>query len=257
MKKFIYLLTFTLAFVNLSCASLFSSLNNGTCSCTCAACINCTNKHHVTLTAEQLAKQDSINAEKAKRDAELDSLLNMDYSLVHYEIPEPEPYKWDPEEVISTPQETLLPLFKTGKPTTGGDTEYILKDINSSTQVNDIYFYFNTKEGVPEPLRFVVHFFADDPINFHKLRFNIDGFIYEYVPTNIKRSNDGKFYSENFDEAMNAESRDIVAGLAHCTYADVLLVNEKGVSHRIYFKEKHLKHFKETYELYRKMGGTL
>lgn len=257
MKKIIYLLAFSFAFVNLSCASLFSSFNNGACTCTCAACINCTNKHHVPLTAAQLAKQDSINAQKALRDAELDSLLNMDYTIVHYEIAEPEPYKWEPDEVISTPQETLMALFRTGKAITGGDTEYLHKEINSSTKVNDIYVYFNTANEVPEPLRFVVHFYADDPINFDKLRFNIDGFKYEYVPTNIKRSNDGKFYSENFDNAMNADSRDIIAGLAHCTYADVLLVNEKGISHRIFFSDKQLKHFKETYELYRKMGGQL
>lgn len=256
MKKIIYLLAFSFAFVNLSCASLFSA-NNGTCTCTCAACINCTNKHHVPLTAAQLAKQDSINAANAQRDAELDSLLNMDYTIVHYEIAEPEPYKWDPNEVIDTPLETIMASFRTGKSTTGGDTEYIHKEINSSTKVNDIYVYFNATNGVPEPMRFVVHFYADDPINFDKLRFNIDGFKYEFVPENIKRTNDGKFYSENFDNAMNADTRDIIAGLAHCTYANVLLVNERGISHRIYFKEKQLKHFKETYELYRKMGGQL
>ncbi|MBR5638697.1 MAG: hypothetical protein IKW83_02925 [Muribaculaceae bacterium] len=254
MKKIIYLLTLSIAIVNVSCASLFSAAN-GDCSCTCPACLNCAHKHHA-LTAEQLAKQDSLNAVKSWHDAELDSLLNMDYTIVHYDS-DPVPYKWDPDEVISTPQETLMALFKTGNPTTGGDTEYVLKEISTSTKVNDIYFYFNTKDGVPEPLRFVVHFYADDQINFNKLLFNIDGFKYEYVPTGIKRTNDGKFYSENFDNAMNEDSRDIVAGLAHCMSADVLLVSERGVNHRIYFSEAQLKHFKETYELYRKMGGKL
>ncbi len=255
MKKIIYLLTFTLAFVNVSCASLFSSLG-ADCSCTCPACLNCAHKHHAPLSA-QFAHQDSVNKAKSLRDAELDSLLNMDYTIIHYEVSGPEPYKWEPNEVISTPQETLMALFRTGSPTTGGDTEYILKEINSSTKVNDIYFYFNTKDGVPEPLRFVVHFFADDPINFNKLVFNLDGFKYEYVPTGIKRTNDGKYYSENFDNAMNEQSRDIVAGLAHCEYADMLLVSERGVNHRIFFSEDQLRHFKETYQLYRKMGGTL
>jgi hypothetical protein len=255
MKKIIYLLTFSFAIVNVSCASLFSAAN-GECNCTCPACLNCAHKHH-TLTPEQLAKQDSINAAKKWHDAELDSLLNMDYTIVHYDVSGPEPYKWELNEVISTPQETLMELFRTTNPTTGGDTEYILKDINTNPKVNDIYCYFNTKDGVPEPLRFVVHFYADDPINFVKLRFNLDGFIYEYVPTDIKRSNEGKFYLENFDNAMNEQSRDIVAGLAHCEYADVLLISERGVNHRLYLTEQQLKHFKATYELYRKMGGTL
>ena len=256
MRKIVYLLTFTLAIVNISCASLFSP-PNGVCTCTCAACINCTGKHHVALTAEQIARQDSLNAVKKLRAAELDSLLNMDYSLVHYEVSGPEPYKWDPNEVITTPQDVLMEMFKTGTPTTGGDTEYILKGINSNYKINDVYFYFNTTDGIPEPLRLVVHFYADDQINFSKLLFNLDGFKYEYVPTNIKRTNDDIFYSERFDNAMNEQSRDIVAGLAHCDYAEVLLVSEHGVSHRIYFSDKQLKHFKETYELYRLMGGKL
>ena len=255
MKKIIYLLALSLAIINLSCASLFTA-GDGTCSCTCPACLNCAHKHHLHPNAKDSTKSASI-----KRDAELDSLLNMDYSIVHYDVDysnyEPEPYKWDPNEVITTPQETLLALFKTGKSTTGGDTEYLLKEINSSYKANDIYFYFNTTNGVPEPLRFVLHFYADDPINFNKLSFNIDGFKYDYEPTGIKRSKDGKFYTEGFDNAMDEKSRDIAAGLAHCKYANVLLVSEKGVNHRLFLNETQLKHFKDTYELYRKMGGKL
>lgn len=253
MKKIIYLLTISLAFVNLSCASLFSG-GDAACTCTCPACLNCAHKHHSPLT---YANQDSIKAANALRDAELDSLLNMDYTIVHYDVSGPEPYKWDPDEVISTPKDNLLALFRTGTPSTGGDTEYLLKEINSSYKANDIYFYFNTKDGVPEPLRLVVHFYADDPVNFSKLNFSIDGFKYEYVPTGIKNVKEGKFYAEYFDNAMNEQSRDIVAGLAHCRNANVLLVSEKGVSHRLFLNEKQLKHFKETYELYRKMGGKL
>lgn len=254
MKKFIYLLAFLLALVNFSCASLFST--EGVCNCNCAACINCNNKHHVPLTAEQIAMQDSLKALQEKRKAELDSLLNMDYSLVHYEVAPPEPYKWEPDEVISTPLEELVPLFRTSQ-SSAGSTEYLIKDINTNYKENDCYFYFNTKDGVPEPLRFVVHYFADDPIYFDKLRFTIDDFKYEYVPTDIKRSNDGKFYAEYFDNAMSESSRDVVAALARCNYANMLMVNEKGVSHRIYFSEKQLKRFRETYKLYRKMGGEL
>lgn len=253
MKKIVYLLAFLLALVNFSCASLFST--DGVCNCNCAACINCNNKHHLPLTAEQIAMQDSIKALQEKHKAELDSLLNMDYSLVHYEVAPPEPYKWEPNEVISTPLEELEPLFRTSLSDAGA--EYLLKEVNSSYKDNDCYFYFKTKDGVPEPLRFVVHFYADDPIKFDKLRFTIDDFKYEFVPTDIKRSNDGKYYAEYFDNAMDESSRDLVAALARCYYANMLMVNEKGVSHRIYFSEKQLKHFRSVYELYRKMGGEL
>ena len=48
MKKFIYLLAFSFAFVNYSCTTLANLFGGaGVCNCTCAACVNCTGKHHV------------------------------------------------------------------------------------------------------------------------------------------------------------------------------------------------------------------
>ena len=104
MKKFIYLLAFSFAFVNYSCTTLANLFGGaGVCNCTCAACVNCTGKHHV-LTEEQKAALEAQQLkqaqEDAKRQAELDSLLNMDYTIVHYDLPEVknDPYKWDDDE---------------------------------------------------------------------------------------------------------------------------------------------------------------
>ena len=265
MKKIIYLLTFAMVFVNYSCSSLGTLFGgaNGVCNCTCAACVNCNNKHKHVLTGTEYAQlqnqQAKLTEEEAKRKAELDSLLNMDYTIVHYDVPDPNqyiPYYWDDNELITESKDSLEALFNKSKAKTGGDTEYLHKGINNSYKENDVYFYFNTKDGKPEPLRMVVHFYADDPIEFHTLKMQLDRYKYEFKPTKVNRSTEGKFYIENFDQALDSSCRDFVAGLAQCQYGNILLLS-KGVSHRIYLTEKQLKHFRDTYKLYRLMGGKL
>jgi len=207
--------------------------------------------------AEQKAKQE---AEEARRRAELEELLKADYSIVQYVDPDPEPYKWEDEEEISTPKDSLLAQIKTGPVTAGGETEYVHKEINTDYKENDFYFYFKTINGVPEPLRFVAHYYADDPIDFVKLKLTIDDFKYEYTPTDINKTSEGKFYIENFDNVMNTsdEARNLVAALAHCSYyANMVLVSGSGVSHRIFFTPDQLRRFRQTYELFRLMGGKL
>lgn len=254
----------SLVFINYSCASLSAFLNGAhECNCDCDICRLCRNKHLNLSPEDQARLQALVNGQsttqgvKSTRDAELDSLLNMDYSIVIYDLPEikePEPITWDDNEVITTPIDSLMPLFKSAS--TSGDGEYIMKDINTSFKENDIYFYFKTKNGVPEPLRLVVHYYADDPVEFDDLQFEIDYFNYEFKPNNIKRIKDGIYFSEQFDEAMDAKSRDLAAALAHCREANVLL-HSKKVSHRLYLNEMQLKNFRETFKLYRLMGGKL
>lgn len=263
MKNFYYLLAFTLMFVNTSCSFLAGLAGNNLCNCTCSECIKCEHKvGHLPTVHYQ--KQDSTQ-QVANSDPELDSLLNLDFSIVHYEVPEDPtpkariPYYWDENEEVDVQLDSLKRLFKVTK--NGDITEYVHKGINTAISNNDIYFYITEKNGVLEPLRFVVHYYADDSIEFESLKFNLDGFKYEYKPTNIKRETEGKFFIERFDNAFNAKSRDIASALSKCRYvggaSNVLLHSKKGVSHRIYLTKDQVKHFLDTYNLYRKMGGTL
>jgi hypothetical protein len=206
--------------------------------------------------AQYQAQQKKQNEEEARRNAELDSLLNMDYTIVHYDLPDgPTPYVWEENEEITTPIDSLEALFKKTE-LSNGETEYILRGINTNYKENDVYFYFTVKDGVPQPLRFVVHYYADDPVEFYTLKMKLNRFDYEYTPKKIQRSTEDIYFSERFDEALDAESRDFVSGLAHCEYANILLQSKK-VSHRLYLTEKQLNRFRDTYKLYRLMGGTL
>ena len=62
---------------------------------------------------------------------------------------------------------------------------------------------------------------------------------------------------ENFDEEISPEARHLVAALAHCKKANVVLVSSSGVNHRLFFREKDLRHFKQVFEAYRALGGRL
>ncbi len=255
MKKSIYLLTILLSFVNCSCASLFSSAS-GVCNCTCEVCKDCKNKHKHLLSPEELAQyeaaQEAKSAEEARRQAELDSLLNMDYSLVKYTIPDLEPYKWEDNEIIKTELNDLSPSFRIS------GNQCLYSNINTSIKHNDFYMYFDTNnEGSADALHFVVHFYADDSIDFYKMVLNADGFTYEYTPKNLNRSRDGIYYAENFDDVVGDDLKDIVAALAHCEYAHIILISNRGLNHRVVFKPEKLKQFKDTYEIFRLMGGKI
>lgn len=261
MKKIIFLLTLPLALINVSCAILGHHSANGICTCTCEACRNCLHKLSPEQLAHYQASQDSLSAEEARKRAELDSLLNMDYTIVHYEIEtpqEPQPFKWEPEEVIDADINVLSPLFRTHNVNqSSGYAEYVYKNVNTSFKDNDTYFYFTTVNGVAQSLHFVVHFYADDPVNFVSLRISADNFKYEFTPTNITHTRDGAFYVENFDNVVDAKSKDVVAALAHCSYANMVMVSDGGVNHRIFFTPENLKRFRDTYNLFRLMGGKI
>lgn len=205
-----------------------------------------------------IVEQTPKDEEEAKRKAEIDSLLNIDYDTpFQFDFSDPEPYKWEQNEHIDASLDSLMTLFRVS---TGADnvTTYIHKDINTSYKNNDFYFYFTVKDSVPGPMHFVAHYYADDPVKFHSLKFKIDQFDYIYSPTDIQNSNDGKYYAENFDNAMNKtdQARDLVAALGHCSYSNMVLVSN-NVSHRIFFSEKQLQRFRATYQLYRLLGGNM
>ena len=257
MKKIINLFTVTLAFVTSSCALFNQTTAGGICTCTCEACLSCKVHHHV-LTPELQAKLDSMNSlksdEEAKKKAELDSLLNMDYSLKQYYYDtEVLPYSWDEVEEFDVEIDSITPLFRASNIENG--VKFVNKNANTSIKKTGVHLYFTTKDGAPDQMHLVVHFYADDGVNFYKLRLYADNFTFEYTPTNIVRSRDGVFYVENFDNVVDDKSKDFVAALAKCDVANLILVSDGGVSHRLVLKPDQLKQLRTTYQFYRMLGG--
>lgn len=209
-----------------------------------------TREEYEALEAEKKAQ---MEAKRLARKNEIDSLLNIDYTKSS--IPERKPYTWKNDEVDMSGIDTLRNYFTTAN--VNGKQRFLYQGITLDIKENDVFLYFTVENGKPE-LRFRAEFYADDPIEFSRLEFNIDKFKYTYVPKNLNRGKDGtRFFYENFDEPIDDSSKDLAYALSHCRWAVMTFISDRGVNHRIYFKKSHIERFKHVYQMYRMLGGEL
>ena len=183
--------------------------------------------------------------------AALDSLLGGDYSLVNYGFRR---ITWQDEPVTRTVDE-LMPAL-----TVSEDDECLSRYVKLEPGNNEVFFRFKiTLQGdsLPGPLRLCVQYCADDPLDFDQLLFNIDGFDYPFYPANPQRSKLSEdLYWETSDDVLTASYKDLVYALAHCHWATVKLVSERGIHHVKLLTEGQRADFAATLDLYRLLGGT-
>lgn len=120
---------------------------------------------------------------------------------------------------------------------------------------NAFYLYFmKTKEGYPTNLRFVGQYTADDWLFIQSIKFNIDGYIWDYTPNKIERDNNTMIW-EWFDDNVGSLNAGLVEAIAYA---------EKPIKVRFigrqYYKEKtiskkEIKSFLETIQYYKALGG--
>lgn len=120
---------------------------------------------------------------------------------------------------------------------------------------NAFYLYFmKTKEGYPTNLRFVGQYAADDWLFIQSIKFNIDGYIWDYTPNKIERDNNTMIW-EWFDDNVGSVNAGLVEAIAYA---------EKPIKVRFigrqYYKEKtiskkEIKSFLETIQYYKSLGG--
>ncbi|MEL1244519.1 hypothetical protein AAEO56_09620 [Flavobacterium sp. DGU11] len=123
------------------------------------------------------------------------------------------------------------------------------------TNMNGIYFYFQTENNIPSNLRFRLQYYADDWLFFDKVQFSIDNKAFDYVPTNTETdSGDGGYIWEWFDEGLTITDRDLVYALANAKTAKVKLIGDKYYDIKTITK-KQILNFKRTLDLYNAMGG--
>jgi len=182
--------------------------------------------------------------------AELERLLNADYSIKQYDASSFR-MTWKDEPVQST-EKQLLPYF------TLDGNRYLPYGISQSNTTNAVYFYFDVNDGEPGPLRLRVQYYADDPINYDELVFTIDGFDYVFFPDSPQRGTaSGRMYWENSDDVMRHNDRDLVYALAHAHWMMLKLKGTDGVSHVKMISDSQRQDFSRALQLYRLLGGTL
>lgn len=194
-------------------------------------------------------------AADAREKAHLDSLLAIDYTLPDYSSLFPTRLTWK-DEPVKESREQLISSFNSTD--LDGETRYVPKDVTLGNDTNALFFYFDVKNRRPQSLRLRAQYYADDPLGIEKLKFVIDGFDYYFTPSAVKKGSDAyNRYWENFDICLSSRDKDLVYALAHCSWARVTYIGDRGFNHVKILSKEQIKDFYNTLQLYRVMGGKL
>ncbi|MBP5498159.1 MAG: hypothetical protein J6X81_02155 [Muribaculaceae bacterium] len=180
-------------------------------------------------------------------------LLGKSYEIVEYDFtPEvPKAMTWVDEPVTEPKEELLAKMNING-------SRYMPRGSTMAQSENDMYFYFTQGIDKPEPLHFRVQYYADDPLEYSKIIFLIDGFEYEYKPDKTNRGREGKrMYWENSDEPLKSTDKDLAYALSHCNWAQAKIIGDRGVNHVRMLTDDQIKRFYNTLKLYILLGGEL
>jgi len=131
---------------------------------------------------------------------------------------------------------------------------YKPKSTPQYTNMNGIYCYFQTQNGMPCNLRFRIQYYSDDWLFFNRIQFSIDEKAYEYIPQNVETDNGGGNIWEWFDEGLNSSDKDLIYALANAKKAKMKFIGRQYHDIKTITKEQSLA-IKRTVELYKALGG--
>lgn len=189
-------------------------------------------------------------SKSATEQAELDSLLAMDYSITEYGYRR---MTWR-DLPVTTTIERLSPSF-----VVSDEGDYVSKYVSNDRTSNEVFFAFKMSEedSLPEPLRLCVHYCADDPIDFDQLIFSIDGYDYPFYPVEtLSGELTGGLYWQWSDDELSAPYKDLVYALAHSHWAAIKLMSIRGIHHVKMLTDGQRADFAASLDLYRLLGGT-
>ena len=182
--------------------------------------------------------------------AAVDSLLAMDYSIKEYGYRR---MTWRDMPVTATIDQ-LMPGFTVDET---GDcySKYVSREKKS----NEVYFTFSIGEdSLPGPLRLRVQYCADDPLDFDQLIFTIDGFDYQFYPSETERGTlDGELYWEMSDDVLKPGYKDLVYALAHSNWVALKLMSTRGIHHVKMLTDGQRADFANTLDFFRLLGGQI
>ena len=190
-------------------------------------------------------------SKSATEQAELDSLLAMDYSITEYGYRR---MTWR-DLPVTTTIERLSPSF-----VVSDEGDYVSKYVSNERTSNEVFFAFKMSEedSLPEPLRLCVHYCADDPIDFDQLIFSIDGYDYPFYPVEtLSGELTGGLYWQWSDDELSAPYKDLVYALAHSHWAAIKLMSIRGIHHVKMLTDGQRIDFAHTLDLYRLLGGII
>jgi hypothetical protein len=123
------------------------------------------------------------------------------------------------------------------------------------TNMNGIYCYFQTQNGVPSNLRFRVQYHSDEWLFFSRVQFSIDGKAFEYIPSDVETDsgNGGRIW-EWFDESLTSSDKELIEALSNAKTAKMKLIGKQYYDIKTISTEQ-LNSIKRTLEMYNALGG--
>ena len=180
----------------------------------------------------------------------LEQLLNKDYSLVQIVPDAAKPYVWIDEPVEASEPDLLKHVDRSAQ---GAAVRYMPRGATMDNTKNAFYLYFDERTE-PGPLHLRVQYYADDPLNYNRIDFNIDGFEYTYTPTN---KHNGRMIWENSDDTMGLDDKDLLYALTHGQWVRMSLVGHDGINHVKLLSDEQLQALRSVLQLYLLRGGSI
>ena len=233
------------ALVLTGCASMSGHLAD----CQCSKMGYCPFSHsaHAPANSVAVATQDTTGADKSL----MKELLSKDYTEIKNYLPEePKRMVWV-DDTIKEAETDLIPFFSEK------NSRLLPKGVSMDNTENAVYLYFTENaDGTPQPLRFRIQYYADDPLKYYEAVFNIDGFEYRFKPANFNRGQVKKMYWENSDDELTCDDKDLVYALAHGQWVQLKLLGADAINHVKTLTDDQIQDFYRTLQLYRLKGGT-
>jgi hypothetical protein len=130
------------------------------------------------------------------------------------------------------------------------------KNASKYVNTNNIYCYFEVKNGIAKNFRFRFQYYSDEWLFIQKCQFSIDGKAFEFIPSNVQTdSGNGGYIWEWFDENVRTYDLSLIEAIASANVAKVKLVGRQYYDIKTLSKEQ-IASVKKTLEMYKAMGGT-
>ena len=130
---------------------------------------------------------------------------------------------------------------------------YYPKSAPYYVDVNGLYCYFSTVNGVATNLRFKFQYYDEDWIFFDALKFSIDSVAYDFTPSSTDTDSGNGYVWEWFDEGISKDS-ELLNALSNAKNAKILIIGNHYHKTKLVTKEQ-IKSIKNTLELYNALGG--
>lgn len=148
----------------------------------------------------------------------------------------------------------LKPFFREKKDEFEGHSWVQYKTIPQYRDQNGFYCYFEkSQDNKVSNLRFVGQYLAEDWLFITRIKFSIDGKVWDYTPNKMNNDHDTRIW-EWFDDEVDSYNSDLVNAIASAKEVKVRFIGKQYHDERRISKEN-IKSIQKTLEYYKALGG--